>query len=133
MLPGAAENPIFACMSDDDSTRRDRRHPVAPGRGWVTFTHPVRGTTAAAALTRLSVSGLAFAAADAVVLEPGMLLPETTIRIGRCEVRGEVLVKSVPAAGDGERQIGGLFYPENERDEERVMTLIAGAAAVKGG
>lgn len=108
-------------------TRRDRRHAFAPGAGSLTFGHPdVGGRITSATLMRISVAGVGFLPNETdVTFAAGDTLPEARIRIGSCEIHGEISVRSV--APDGE--VGGLFFPDDTSDETVLMSLIAGVDA----
>jgi hypothetical protein len=63
------------------------------------------------------------------VFSAGTALASLTVRIGRCVLRGEAVVRNQRAVGGGRIELGCLFYPDPV-DEDRWMTLLAGMEAV---
>jgi hypothetical protein len=108
-------------------TRRDPRHKLRPGSGFVEFMDPddaqrrVSGT-----LTLVSASGLAFEV-DRVVpnLRAGTWLRDAKMLVGNCELRGDIAVRNARPLEKSGMGVGGLFYPSSPTEEDRFLVLIA--------
>lgn len=85
-----------------------------------------------AALTTLSVSGLAFEVDGDPTCMPGTRLTSITVRAGDCAIRGDALVRSVKVLGTAHFEIGCLFVPESAAAEDRWMALISGVEVALG-
>ena len=82
-------------------------------------------------LTDLSISGLSFRFRDEIHgLESGTNLSSVVIRLGKCEIHGDLLVMHVTSLDSGETQCGALFYPANDADLLQLKSAIAGIEAV---
>lgn len=84
------------------------------------------------AMIDISASGMSFRYGDdAPDLESGTTLQEAVLRLGRCEIRGELLVMHVTPHPTGETVCGALFYPALDADLLKLKSAIAGIEAVK--
>jgi hypothetical protein len=114
-----------------ESTRRDRRYNLRQGAAFVEFADPrTTGRRVSAALKLISAAGLCFETEPwGRELLPGSILLDTTLRVGDCVLRGEIILRNVH---DGEKRsviLGGIFCPASPEIEDRLMTLIAGIEA----
>ncbi|MCP3982310.1 MAG: hypothetical protein GY716_23655 [bacterium] len=109
------------------STRRDPRFNLKRGSSIVELDDPAgSGQSIEGVLTRVSAAGLAFETAAApVAYIPGRSLGSLAVRVGECALRGEAVVRNIRNLGQGQIEVGCLFYPDVE-DEDRWMTLLAG-------
>lgn len=83
-----------------------------------------------AVVTRISVAGLGFRIdRSRRDLETGMLVRGVRIRVGECEIEGDLAVRDVDDGAGSLLEIGGLFYPAGNETEGRLMALIAGIEA----
>ena len=82
-------------------------------------------------LTDISVSGLSFRLTDELPeMEGGTTLSSAVIRLGRCEIHGDLLVMHVTGVGSDETVAGALFYPAKDADLLKLKSAIAGIEAV---
>ncbi len=82
-----------------------------------------------APLATVSVAGLEFALQTGnEAIRVGSRIPQVTVRIGECTLRGELLVRNVRTHGE-RPAFGCLFYPAPGSDEERWMTVLSGIDA----
>lgn len=108
------------------------RHRVREGASVVCATPLSESGALEAALTTLSVSGLAFEVEGDPTTTPGTRLAPMTVRAGDCSIRGDALVRSVKVLGAGRFEIGCLFVPESAAAEDRWMALISGVEVALG-
>ena len=85
-----------------------------------------------AALTILSVSGLAFEVEGEPTCTPGTSLGATIVRAGVCSIRGDAMVRSVKPLGAERFEIGCLFVPDSAAAEDRWMALVSGVEVALG-
>lgn len=113
-------------------TRRDQRFSLLAGSSTVELEDPSgSGQHLVLSLIDLSIAGLTLELRDhASDLEPGGTFAGAVLRVGDCELRGEVSVRNVRSTGD-RQQIGALFYPATAADQERLMVLMAGIEAAQ--
>ena len=84
------------------------------------------------ALIDISISGLSFRYRDELPdLESGATLSAVVIRLGRCEIHGDLLVMHLTPYSSGETVCGALFYPAKDADLLKLKSAIAGIEAVK--
>ena len=111
--------------------RTQRRHPIAPGAETRVDLECPPGRPWSLSVVDLSVSGISFAfEEDAPQIDNGTNLPNAVIRIGSCEMRGDLLVMHVTPSSS--RTIcGALFYPASDDDLIKLKSMIAGIEAVQ--
>jgi hypothetical protein len=113
------------------SSRRDRRFSLRPGCGFVEFDYPPSGRRWRAALIQISVCGVSFEKTeDMPDLAPGTTLEGVSLRVGDCEVCGTIRINNTAKLGASGSVFGSLFYTASERDQTRLMGLIAGMGAI---
>ncbi len=110
--------------------RKTRRHRISPGSdARVEFQYP-DSSGSSFALTDISVSGFSFSVPeDGHGLETGAALPGAVVRIGECEIRGELLIMHATAESG---TVGALFYPASDEELVKLKSVIAGIEAVVG-
>lgn len=83
------------------------------------------------ALTDLSVSGLSFRCGEELPgLDSGTTLSPVIIRLGKCDIHGDLLVMHVTSGPPSETTCGALFYPAQDADLLKLKSAIAGIEAV---
>jgi hypothetical protein len=83
------------------------------------------------ALIDISVSGLSFHCGDELPgLDSGTTLSPVVIRLGKCDIHGDLLVMHVTQGPPGETICGALFYPAKDADLLKLKSAIAGIEAV---
>jgi len=83
------------------------------------------------ALTDLSVSGLSFRCGEELPgLDSGTTLSPVIIRLGKCDIHGDLLVMHVTSGPPSETTCGALFYPAKDADLLKLKSAIAGIEAV---
>ena len=116
------------------SRRVARRYAIANAdHARVAFEYPgPGGKRCEVSLIDISVSGLSFRYRDELPdLDSGTTLPSVVIRLGRCEIHGDLLVMHVTSDPSGETVCGALFYPAKDADLLKLKSAIAGIEAVK--
>ena len=82
------------------------------------------------ALVDVSISGLSFSFEDQLPgLESGTDLHDVLIRMGDCEIRGELVVMHVTPQGPDNWLCGALFYAAGDTDLLKWRSAIAGMEA----
>jgi len=82
-------------------------------------------------LIDLSVSGLSFVCDDELPeLESGTTVSPVIIRLGKCDIHGDLLVMHVTPDPSSETVCGALFYPAKDADLLKLKSAIAGIEAV---
>ncbi len=118
-------------MSTVPFTRRDARHDLSRGSSFVELPYPVSKTDhTSAALTRISVAGLAFETTSEPTLDVGAIVAGVTVRVGDCRLRGDLVVQALATTAPPV-EVGCLFYPAAPADADRLMALIAGIEAAR--
>jgi hypothetical protein len=111
------------------STRRDLRYAIRSGSCLVDL--PGSGLQRAAVMVCASPSGFAMEVEgeeEAAIFE-GAHLERITVRIGQGLLRGSITVRNVSRI-DGKTEIGCLFYPAAE-SEDNWMSFLAGIEAAR--
>jgi hypothetical protein len=120
-------------MSTITGCRRKQRRQTTSGSGnaWVEVNYPQPdGRRHKLALVDVSVSGLSFLFEDELEgLETGADLTDVLIRLGNCEIRGELVVMHVTAQGPERCLCGALFYAAGDNDLLKWRSAIAGMEA----
>lgn len=109
--------------------RKQRRRPAAgSGTACVEIQYPQPGGRQhELALVDVSVSGLSFSFEEEFPgLESGTDLSDVVVRLGDCEIRGELVVMHVTARGDDRWLCGALFYAATDTDLLKWRSAIAG-------
>jgi hypothetical protein len=115
-------------------TRRDPRFALRAGSGFVDFrSGPPAGRPYRADLVAVSVAGLTLEMDAGPSFEIGAVFPRATIHVGACVVEGELLVKHSETVRETRIELGCLFYPSSELDEEKWSATVEGLQAAKGG
>ena len=82
-------------------------------------------------LIDISVSGLSFHCGDELPgLDSGTTLSPVVIRLGKCDIHGDLLVMHVTPDPATESICGALFYPAKDADLLKLKSAIAGIEAV---
>jgi len=107
--------------------RKVHRHRIAASAE-VRIEFAYRGRPLSLPVLDLSVAGFSFAMLDELeALEPGVCISDATLRLGKRELHGDVIVMHVtPERG----VIGALFYPASDEDLIRMKFVLAGIEAV---
>lgn len=117
-------------MTSAVSTRRDPRYALRTGSSTVEClglkTNSARWI---AALTRISVAGLAFETTAPPAFEVGEVIKDVTVRIEDCRLQGDLVVQDLSMPVSYSVEVGCLFYPATPGDGDRLMALIAGIEA----
>lgn len=82
-------------------------------------------------LVAVSVSGLTLEMDSGTSFEIGAVFPRATIHVGACVVEGELLVKHSEMTRHARVELGCLFYPSSELDEEKWSAAVEGLQAAK--
>ena len=73
----------------------------------------------------LSVTGASFHMSRAVIgIEPGAMLADAVLRLGRLEVHGNLSVLRVTKLFGTSRTCGVQFFPKTENDRNELINLI---------
>jgi hypothetical protein len=84
-------------------------------------------------LIDISVSGLSFRCGDELPgMDSGTTLSPVVIRLGKCDIHGDLLVMHVTSGRSAEATCGALFYPAKDADLMKLKSAIAGIEAVSG-
>ena len=116
--------------------RATRRYSIPEnGTAQVEFDHPApHGCHYSFPVIDISVSGLSFACSEEISgLESGENLPAVTVRIGGCEMHGEILVMHMTSRSSTSRVVGALFYPAQDADLVKWKSLLAGIEVLQTG
>ena len=121
-------------MATVSQTRRvARRHAVSKSHhARLEFDYPgPGGKHFDLTLTDLSVSGLSFRCGGELPgLDSGTTLSPVVIRLGKCDIHGDLLVMHVTSGPPSETTCGALFYPAKDADLLKLKSAIAGIEAV---
>jgi hypothetical protein len=115
--------------------RKQRRRAVAGvGNAWIEIKYPnSEGGQHQLPLVDISVSGLSFCFEDQLDgLESGAKLSDVIVRLGDCDVRGELVVMHVTSQQPGRWLCGALFYASTDTDLLKWRSAIAGMEAAAG-
>jgi hypothetical protein len=113
--------------------RKQRRHAAAgPDSAAVEIIYPQpKGRSHRLSLVDISVSGLSFAFEEELPgLESGDALSDVIVRLGNCEIRGELVVMHITSHSETRRVCGALFYAASDTDLLKWRSAIAGMEAV---
>jgi hypothetical protein len=113
--------------------RKARRHRLSSTEASVEFDYPnPGGHPCRLPLVDVSISGLSFAGTDELFgIEAGTDLSDVTIRVGSCEMRGDLLVMHATPEGVPDAVYGALFYPASDTDLVKMKSVLAGIEAVE--
>jgi len=115
------------------SKRRDPRLALPSGAGFVNFEAGEIGDGRyRAELVEVSVAGMTLEFEAGPSFETGTILPNATVSIGECVVEGELFVKHSESIHDSRLEVGCLFYPSSQLDEEKWSAALAGLQAARG-
>jgi len=111
--------------------KQHRRTLSGSGNAWVEVNYPQpEGKRHQLALIDVSVSGLSFVfESELAGLESGADLHDVLVRLGDCEIRGELVVMHVTPQGSGRWLCGALFYAAGDTDLLKWRSAIAGMEA----
>lgn len=113
-----------------DGKRLEDRYAVPRAeRAFVEFDYPQpMGKRRRLSLLDLSSAGVCFALPFYGLSGIGLAtnLIDVVIRVGSCEIEGEILVSHVTRESDERVLCGGRFYPATEHDRLHMMKAIAG-------
>lgn len=112
------------------STRRDLRFALNQDSGEISFVTDDGTDAFSARLSAISVAGLSFQLPQdsAVSFAPGSTLSPVTVRVGHCSVDGLITIRNIRSSSEM-HELGCLFVPSNDADEERWMILLEGFEA----
>jgi len=80
-------------------------------------------------LVEVSVSGMTFELEAGPKFEKGAILVNANLHISDCVVEGELLVKHCALIHKSRVEVGCLFYPSSQIDEEKLSAVLAGLQA----
>ena len=113
-----------------DTNRLETRYAVSRAeRAYVEFDYPQpTGKRRRLSLLDMSSAGLCFALPFYGLsgIESSTNLADVIIRVGGCEIEGEILVSHVTRESDARVLCGGRFYPATEHDRLHMIKAIAG-------
>jgi len=113
-----------------DSNRLETRYPISRAeRAYVEFDYPQpTGKRRRLSLLDMSSVGLCFALPFYGLsgIESATNLLDVVIRIGACEIEGEIVVSHVTRESDERVLCGGRFHPSTEHDQLHMIKAIAG-------
>ena len=113
-----------------ESDRVETRYPVSRAeRAYVEFDYPQpMGKRRRLSLLDLSSTGVCFALPFYGLsgIESSTNLIDVVIRVGGCEIEGEILVSHVTRESDARVLCGGRLFPATEHDRLHMMKAIAG-------
>ena len=120
-------------MTTTTGCRRKQRRRTTSGSGSavveINYPQP-EGPRHQLALVDVSVSGLSFVFEDELAgLEAGADLHDVLIRLGDCEIHGELVVMHVTPQGPDRSLCGALFYAAGDTDLLKWRSAIAGMEA----
>jgi len=109
--------------------RKTRRRPARGSQeAFVEWAPPGRvGELRRLPLIDISVSGLSFALGDELPgIENGSNLSNAVIRLGECEIHGDLVVMHLTAQTDTRTICGALFYAASDQDLLKLRSAVAG-------
>ena len=113
--------------------RRDPRVAVSGGKAFVEFdADGSHGARCRAELVEVSVAGMTFELEAGPQFRKGAVVANVTVHIGDCVVAGELLVKHSEPVRKSKIEVGCLFYPSSQFDEEKLSAVLAGLQVAKG-
>ncbi len=115
------------------SRRLARRYAISKAeQAQVEFEYPgPGGRRCNFPLIDISVSGLSFTFRDELPdLDSGTNVSSVVVRLGKCDIHGDLLVMHVTAQSPTETTCGALFYPSKDADLLKLKSAIAGIEAV---
>ena len=80
----------------------------------------------------ISVSGMTFELEAGPKFENGAILVNANLHISDCVIEGELLVKHCALIRESRVEMGCLFYPSSQIDEEKLSAVLAGLQAATG-
>jgi hypothetical protein len=121
-------------MTTSQACRRKARRHSATGtvEAFVEITYPDSvARNLRLPLIDISISGLSFIMTEELpAIENGTNITDTVIRLGDCEIRGELVVMHVTPQSDNRTICGALFYTATDDDLMKLRSAIAGMEAV---
>ena len=115
------------------SKRRDPRFALPAGAGFVEFEAGEFGNGRHRAdLVEVSVAGVMLEFEAGPSFGTGTILPNVTVSIGECVIEGELFVKHSESIPESKLQVGCLFYPSSQLEEEKWSAALAGLQAARG-
>ena len=109
--------------------RKIRRYRVDSARvANVEFCYPgPNGRSFVLPLVDLSITGFSFKLEEPLSgLENGSTIEAVVVRVGDCEIKGDLLVMHLTDEHEGEACCGAFFYPENEPELVKLKCVVAG-------
>jgi hypothetical protein len=120
-------------MTTTTCRRKQRRHSASGNdSAAVEITYPQpQGRSHRFVLVDISISGLSFAFEDELIgIESGDALSDVVVRLGDCEIHGDLVVMHVTSHAGTHRVCGALFYAASDTDLLKWRSAIAGMEAV---
>ena len=114
--------------------RRIRRYRVdKAGTANIEFRYPgPNGKSFVLPLIDLSIAGFSFKLEEPLSgLDNGSTIEDVVVRLGDCEIKGEVLVMYFNDEYGREASCGALFYPESESELVKLKCVVAGIEALQ--
>jgi hypothetical protein len=111
------------------SRRKQTRYDVSSsGNATVEFSFPRPGLAPLRfALVDIGLSGIRFAYGDELAgMEVGTTLGEVTLRVGSCEMQGELVVMHITPVSEAIAHCGALFYPASDEELTKLKGVVAG-------
>jgi hypothetical protein len=115
--------------------RRIRRYSVAQAKSAsIEFGYPnPNGRQSVLPLIDISVAGFSFELNEPFPgLELGSSIEAVVVKIGDCEIKGDLVVMHLTDNADPEAVCGALFYPESETELVKLKCVVAGIEAQQG-
>jgi hypothetical protein len=82
-------------------------------------------------LVDISISGLSFVMTEELpALENGSNLTDVVVRLGDCEIHGELVVMHMTPQSDARTICGALFFTATDQDLLKLRSAVAGMEAV---
>jgi len=114
------------------SMRRDPRLALPAGAGHVDFEAGDSGVGQhRAELVEASVAGMTLELDAGPSFDSGEILRNAAVHIGECVVEGELFVKHTESVHESRLEVGCLFYPSSQLDEEKWSAVLAGLQAAR--
>jgi hypothetical protein len=115
--------------------RKQRRYSIERDRNAiVAFEYPCpSGRPYRLPLLNVSKAGLSFALDDRdelTTLDPGTRIEDVVVRIGDCEIDGEMVLMHLTPDDQSKALCGALFFPSSDDDLIKLRSLVAGMEAV---
>jgi c-di-GMP-binding flagellar brake protein YcgR len=109
--------------------RKTRRHPATGTvEAFVEITYPDSvARNLRLPLVDISISGLSFVLTEELpAIENGTNITDIVVRLGDCEIRGELVVMHLTPQTETRTICGALFYAASDQDLLKYRSAVAG-------